>query len=404
MVIPLFVFIYFFLEALKGKYNNESTAIKNIYNLGKKCIQLSEEKQENCESEINNFGKYAFGVLFIKKSRIEREKHGDYIILENMVKRIKGELRLLINEKKDIFDKESRNNLLQKLDEMEFTRKFDYDDISSVLLMETCYKDIGISESDSIEKVLINIESLSEMNHTKGSCGYNIFKHGDYLDDFVSFNAFYHSFNNVFTTSSNALVEPWFNRYFPHALNYGSIGFIIGHEILHAFDNHDYKYIFGLDGEGELILTPESIENFEKKVECFVKQYGDQRESITKKNINGTLTLVENIPDNGGLKIVHRAYMKYLQSIGGEETKVPGFENFTSEQLFFISNGRTFCEHKSKGYLEYQINNDSHTPADIRTNLALSNYKPFSNAFNCKLHSGMNPGNKCEVWKKEKQN
>uniref|UniRef100_A0A0N5BP65 Peptidase_M13 domain-containing protein n=1 Tax=Strongyloides papillosus TaxID=174720 RepID=A0A0N5BP65_STREA len=205
----------------------------------------------------------------MKKSRIESEKRGEYVILEDMIKRIKGELRLLINEKKDIFDKESRNNLLKKLDEMEFTRKFDFLDTSSVLLMETCYKDIGISESDSIEKVLINIESLSKMNHTKGSCSYNIFEHGDYLGDFVFLNAFYHSFHNAFTTSSNVLVEPWFNRYFPNALNYGSIGFIIGHEILHAFDNHDYKYIFGLDGEGELILTPESIENFEKKVECF---------------------------------------------------------------------------------------------------------------------------------------
>uniref|UniRef100_A0A0N5B4X9 Peptidase_M13 domain-containing protein n=1 Tax=Strongyloides papillosus TaxID=174720 RepID=A0A0N5B4X9_STREA len=394
----------FVKEALKGKYNNESTAIKNIYNLGKKCIQLSEEKKENCESEIINFGKYAFGILFMKKSRIESEKRGDYIILEKMIKRIKEEFRLLIDEKKDIFDKESRNNLLQKLDEIEFTRKFDFNDISSVLLMETCYKDIGISENDRIEEVLKNIKSLSKMNHTFGSCGYNIFKYADYLGGFVFFNAFYNRYYNMITTSSNVLVEPWFSRYFSNALNYGSIGFIIGHEILHAFDSESYKYISRLDDKGELILTPKSIESFEKKVECFVKQYGNQKESKTMKNINGTLTLFENIADNGGIKISHRAYMKYLQSIGGEETKVPGFENFTSEQLFFISNGRSFCEHVSKDKLEKHINTDPHTPAEIRTNLALSNYRPFSDAFNCKLHSGMNPGDKCEVWRNQKEN
>uniref|UniRef100_A0A0K0FBQ3 Phosphate-regulating neutral endopeptidase (inferred by orthology to a human protein) n=1 Tax=Strongyloides venezuelensis TaxID=75913 RepID=A0A0K0FBQ3_STRVS len=380
----------FIIDAVKGKYNNESAAINNIYNLRKKCSKFSEKKKENCESEIRNFGIYAFGILFLKKNGINTEKHGDYIILEYMIKKMKEEFRLLIDERENIFDKDSRNNLLQKLNEMEFSRIFDFNDVSSVLLMETCYKDLGISESDSIEEVLRIIESLSKMNHTHGSCGYNIFNYKDYLGDFVYFNAFYYYYHNTFTTSSNALVEPWFSRYFPHSINYGSIGFFIGHEILHAFDSESYKFIFGLDGKGELILTPKSIENFEKKVECFVKQYGDQKES------NGTLTLSENIPDNGGLKIAHRAYMKYLQSIGGEEPKVPGFENFTSEQLFFIGNGRTFCEHISKEHLEKQINSDPHTPSEIRTNLALSNYKPFSNAFNCKLHSRMNPEHKCE--------
>uniref|UniRef100_A0A0K0FGX5 Phosphate-regulating neutral endopeptidase (inferred by orthology to a human protein) n=1 Tax=Strongyloides venezuelensis TaxID=75913 RepID=A0A0K0FGX5_STRVS len=391
---------YKFSYAVKGKYNNESTAINNIYNLRKKCSKFSEKKKENCESEIRNFGKYAFGILFLKKNGINTEKHDDYIILKYMIKEMKEEFRLLIDERENIFDKDSRNNLLQKLNEIEFTRKFDYNDVSSVLLMETCYKDIGISESDSIEEVLKNIGSLSKINHTHGSCGYNIFKYTDYLYDFVHFNAFFHYSHNMFTTSSNALVEPWFSRYFPQAINYGSIGFIIRHEILHAFDSESYKFIFGLDGKGELILTPKSIENFEQKVECFVKQYGDQKESKTMKNINGTLTLSENIPDNGGLKIAHRAYMKYLQSIGGEEPKVPGFEDFTSEQLFFIGNGRTFCEHISKEHLEKQINSDPHTPSEIRANLALSNYKPFSNTFNCKLHNRTNPEHKCEVWKK----
>uniref|UniRef100_A0A0N5BQW1 Peptidase_M13 domain-containing protein n=1 Tax=Strongyloides papillosus TaxID=174720 RepID=A0A0N5BQW1_STREA len=283
-----------------------------------------------------------------------------------MIKRIKGEFRSLIDEKENIFDKESRDNLLKKLDEMEFTRKLDIIDFSSVLLMETCYKDIGISESDSIEEVLKNIEAKSKMNHTYGSCSYNIFQPEKYLYGFVLFNAFYFPVLNVFGTSSNALVEPWFDRYFLHALNYGGIGVTIGHEILHAFDNNHYKHIYGRDKKGQLILTHKSIENFEKKVECFVKQYSDQKESITMKNINGSLTLYENIADNGGLKIAHRAYMKYLQSIGGEELKVSGFENFTSEQLFFISNGRTSCEHKSKDQLEKQIYTDPHAPEEIR--------------------------------------
>uniref|UniRef100_A0A0K0FBQ0 Peptidase_M13 domain-containing protein n=1 Tax=Strongyloides venezuelensis TaxID=75913 RepID=A0A0K0FBQ0_STRVS len=149
---------------------------------------------------------------------------------------------------------------------MEFSRIFDFNDVSSVLLLETCYKDLGISESDSIEEVLRIIESLSKINHTHGSCGYNIFKNNEYIGDFVHSNAFYYSMLNLFSISSNSLAEPLFDRYFLHALNYGGIGVTFGHEIVHGFDNDHYKHIYGLDEKGELTLTPKSIENFEKNL------------------------------------------------------------------------------------------------------------------------------------------
>uniref|UniRef100_A0A0K0FBQ1 Fam-d protein n=1 Tax=Strongyloides venezuelensis TaxID=75913 RepID=A0A0K0FBQ1_STRVS len=96
---------YKFSYAVKGKYNNESTAINNIYNLRMKCVQLSEEKKKKCEYEIIKFGIYAFGILFSKKSKIDREKHAIYVIIEDTINRIKEEFRLLINEKENIFDK-----------------------------------------------------------------------------------------------------------------------------------------------------------------------------------------------------------------------------------------------------------------------------------------------------------
>uniref|UniRef100_A0A0N5BPK6 Peptidase_M13 domain-containing protein n=1 Tax=Strongyloides papillosus TaxID=174720 RepID=A0A0N5BPK6_STREA len=399
-----FVFIYLLSESMEGKYNNESSAIKKIYNLRNKCMELSGQVKENCIIEIESFGKYAFTSLFIKKSKADSKKQDDYKIVEDIFKRIKEEFKLLIDEIENIFDKESRDNLLQKLNEIEFKKKIDYHDTYSNLLMETCYKNIGISENESIEEALKNIESLSKINHTIGSCGRKIFQPHEYVLDYAHKNIQYHFNFNKLRISHNALEEPWFNRYFPQSLNFGNIGSVIANGILNAFNSDHYKYIYGLDEKGKLILTSESIKNFENKSDCFVKQYGAQIEKITGRNVNGSLTLAENIADNGGLKIAHRAYMKYLQSIGGEEAKVPGFEELTSEQLFFISFGRTFCEHKSKSSLEDQINKDVNAPGEIRTIITLSNYKPFSNAFKCKLNTTMNPVDKCEVWKSQKQN
>uniref|UniRef100_A0A0N5B8Y6 Peptidase_M13 domain-containing protein n=1 Tax=Strongyloides papillosus TaxID=174720 RepID=A0A0N5B8Y6_STREA len=387
-------------EFFDGKLNNESIAIKNIYNLMKKCIQFTNNKRKECRKKIFQFGNYALGSLFVKKNKIDAEKHGDYIIIENMVKRFKKEFELLIDEKKDMFDKESRDNLLKKLFEIKFTKKFDIDETHSVLLMEKCYESIGISENVSIEKVLEIIEKSSKVNHIEISCGYKIFKPFDFLENAIRKSALYFFEYNKFSISASALKEHWFSRYFPHALNYGGIGFAIAHKILNAFDSNHYKYIYGIEGSGKLIVTPESIKNVDKKIDCFIKQYNMQKESITNKNVSGILTLAENIADNGGLKIAHRAYMKYLQSIGGKEPKVPGFEDFTSEQLFFISFGRTFCEDSSKSYIEEQLKS-VRAPSEIRINVALSNYKPFSNAFKCELNSKMNPEDKCELWKKQ---
>uniref|UniRef100_A0A0N5BZV1 Peptidase_M13 domain-containing protein n=1 Tax=Strongyloides papillosus TaxID=174720 RepID=A0A0N5BZV1_STREA len=380
------VFDNFIKEFFAGKLNDESIAIKKIYNIRKKCEQLSVSERNKCEDKILTFAVYAL------------KRNTANIILDDMIKRFKEEFELLIDEKKDIFDKESRDNLLKKLFEIEFTRNFDKDDTTSVLLMEKCYEEVGISENDSIEQILKKIKSLSKKNHTEYSCDDKMFNVYGYLTSAIHKNALYHAILNKLSISASALNEHWYSRYFPNALNYGGIGFVIAHEILHAFDNQNYKLVYGADEKGKLIVTPGSIENFEKKLDCFVKQYDIQKESVTNKNVNGLLTLTENIADNGGLKIAHRAYMKYLQSIGGEEPKVNGFENFTSEQLFFISFGRTFCEHKSKFYKEKEMVDD-HTPSEIRINVALSNYKPFTNAFKCELNSKMNPEDKCELWK-----
>lgn len=46
----------------------------------------------------------------------------------------------------------------------------------------------------------------------------------------------------------------------------------------------------------------------------------------------------ENIADNGGLREAFHAYQLYKDSFGSEP-KLPGFEDYTHEQLLFISFG-----------------------------------------------------------------
>lgn len=45
-----------------------------------------------------------------------------------------------------------------------------------------------------------------------------------------------------------------------------------------------------------------------------------------------------------------------------------------------------------------KIKNDEHSPAMFRVLGTMSNLKEFSEDFDCKVGSNMNPEKKCEVW------
>lgn len=59
---------------------------------------------------------------------------------------------------------------------------------------------------------------------------------------------------------------------------------------------------------------------------------------FTLFKINGERTLGENIADNGGLREAYYAYQMYVKKFG-KEKPLAGFEEYTHEQLFFMSYG-----------------------------------------------------------------
>uniref|UniRef100_A0A0N5BGY6 Peptidase_M13 domain-containing protein n=1 Tax=Strongyloides papillosus TaxID=174720 RepID=A0A0N5BGY6_STREA len=305
-----------------------------------------------------------------------------------MIVRIKEELKLLIDEKKDIFDEETRKHFLHKLTTMKFKKNFDHYDLSNIKAMDSCYENVDfIFKYNNPKNAIKTIKKIRERSFRHDDdlnyCRGKIFQTNKYLDDFIYSNAFYNSTGNYFSINSDYLNEPSFSKNFPMSLNYGYLGVTIAHEMLHAFDSENYNRTLYDDYESIFNVTQISVENSKEKSKCFVRQYGMQKESITNKNINGLRTLNENIADNGELKIAHRAYIKYLQSIDNIDLIVNGLGIYTKEQLFFISYGKKRCEYRSKDKLEIQIYTSKYGPSEICTHIALSNYKPFSDAFNC---------------------
>ena len=86
-------------------------------------------------------------------------------------------------------------------------------------------------------------------------------------------------------------------------MNYGAIGGVIGHEMGHGFDDQGAKS----DARGVLRTwwAPADEDAFKKLVDRLATQY-DGYEALPGLNLNGRLTLGENIGDLGGLTVALR--------------------------------------------------------------------------------------------------
>ncbi|GBO14797.1 Neprilysin-11, partial [Araneus ventricosus] len=119
------------------------------------------------------------------------------------------------------------------------------------------------------------------------------------MNSVLTANAFYLPNRNTIILPIGLLQDTFFSSGRPNYINYGSLGTILGHEYTHAFDNAGSLY--DEDGNYRKWWTKQSWENFHNKTKCFENQYNEYYEPKVDSLINGTITLGENIADNGGL-------------------------------------------------------------------------------------------------------
>ncbi|XP_065358799.1 endothelin-converting enzyme 2 [Calliphora vicina] len=208
-------------------------------------------------------------------------------------------------------------------------------------------------------------------------------------------NAFHTFQANAITIPIAILQYPFYDLGL-EALNYGSIGTILGHELTHGFDDNGRMF----DKNGNMVQwwSNETINEYINRTECFIEQYSHYYLPDIEEYIDGELTLGENIADNGGMREAFYAYRLFVKENGREKTKLPGLEHFTHEQLFFISFGNLWCETYTPTASRYAVE-DSHCPGKIRLKGVLSNSDEFAKTFNCPRGSGMNPTEpKCRIW------
>jgi putative endopeptidase len=187
-------------------------------------------------------------------------------------------------------------------------------------------------------------------------------------------NAYYDPQKNEIVFPAAILQRPFFDPRADDAVNYGSIGAVIGHEISHGFDDQGSQF----DAHGNLRdwFTGEDHARFAAKTAAIARQYGAY-EPVPGYHINSALTLGEDIADNAGLAVAYRAYRL---SLGNDAA--PVIDGLTGEQRFYMGWAQAWQAKVRENTAILRIKADPHSPPRFRILGTVVNQPGFYTAFN----------------------
>jgi endothelin-converting enzyme/putative endopeptidase len=176
-------------------------------------------------------------------------------------------------------------------------------------------------------------------------------------------------------------------------VNYGAIGFVVGHELTHGFDDEGRKF----DAAGNLSdwWTEATAAEFDRRAACVDRQYAGYV-AVDDVRLDGKLTLGENIADLGGLEL---SWAAYHASRAGKPPE-PLVGSHGPEQQFFLAAAQVWCEKIRPERARLMARTDPHSPGRWRVNGTMANVPAFAQAFQCREGSRMwrPKAERCEVW------
>ena len=205
-------------------------------------------------------------------------------------------------------------------------------------------------------------------------------------------NAYYNATGNEIVFPAAQLLPPYFDADADDALNYGAIGSVIGHEMLHGFDDEGSQF----DAGGNLAdwWSKGDRTTFDARATKLAEQFSAYV-PIDDLHIDGRLSLGENIADLGGLLVAWDAFK--LTAQGKSDAKIDGL---TPDQRFFLAFAQTWRTAQRPAQLRLQLQADEHAPAKFRVNGALSNTPAFAHTFACKSSDALvrGAGQIVDIW------
>jgi putative endopeptidase len=207
-------------------------------------------------------------------------------------------------------------------------------------------------------------------------------------------NAYYNPLMNEIVFPAAILQPPFFNLSADIAANYGGIGSVIGHEIVHGFDDQGSKY----DGHGNMVDW--WVESDRAAFEVLAGKLIDQFDRLSPTetpdiHVNGAFTVGENIGDLSGLEIAYKAYKIALKG-----AEAPVIDGWSGDQRFFLSYAQAWRAKLRPEEIRRRIATDPHSPDIFRCNQIVRNLEQFYSAFGVVEGDGMwmAPSERVRIW------
>ncbi len=311
-----------------------------------------------------------FGKIYVEEHFSEQSKQD----VEAMISRIIDEYETIINRQEWMSDA-TKQKAIRKLETMAVKSGYPDEWPESMEMMQVT----PVSEGGSLlSNMLVNMQVTIEDSLQK-------------LDGEVdrslwgmtpqTINAYYDPSNNEIVFPAAILQPPFYNPEADDAVNIGAIGFVIAHEISHAFDANGSKYDeYGNYNEW---WTEEETQKYNELSQSIIDYYNNYE--VMGVHVNGSLTLSENIADLGAMTCV--------TSIIGDNKKSL---DQAFGQLAYI-----WASVETAGYQLYLLNNDTHSPNKLRVNAVMSSCDAFYDVYDIAETDGMYvaPQNRVGIWK-----
>uniref|UniRef100_A0A1I8PI19 Peptidase M13 C-terminal domain-containing protein n=1 Tax=Stomoxys calcitrans TaxID=35570 RepID=A0A1I8PI19_STOCA len=375
-------------------------SMKFIYDLDPHLKDVKLQK-EYCTSMMRNVMIYLFDHVYMKINSNQRA----FDEVNNMIDELKPNLRTILEEA-DWLDDSTREEALWKESTMgKVIGRYEDSEVIQRLIGEM--KNLQFIEG-SFEANNLNLKKFQQSTDRYNGLHHDEINNGTkplQLLVGMQANAFYYNSDNSMYVMAGVLNPPMFHKDWPNSLKYGTLGYLVGHELTHAFDTVGARYDHS--GSENYWWSEESGQQFKEHAQCFVDYFDRYYIPEIGRNINGNLTRDENIADAGGLRLALMAYHHFREKQAADydsfpyanesEERMPGLD-LSPEQLFFLGTAQVWCSAYEEAHYWKGLSDD-HTIDKYRVLGMLSNNADFANAYNCPLGSAMNPTEeKCAIW------
>ena len=305
--------IYGFTKVISG--------IQNLPSREKQCVRAIDQ------TELG----FAMGHIYVAQHFSEAEKNSTQLLVAEILATFASRLHDV-----EWLDSVTRERALEKLKKI--TPKLGYPDKWPQYDAVRLYSERHFENVRTLTRYSNEIEARRVNQPTDRSL-WNMIPQ--------TVNAYYDASTNEIVFPAAIFQAPFYNIEAPYAMNYGGIGSVIGHELHHAFDDEGRRF----DGDGKLAPWWETrvLVLFEQATACVARLYSNftiiLREFNQTLNLNGNLTLGENLADMGGLTIAFEAYSNKKavdRDLYASEANVKYvFDGLSSDQLYFVATGNS---------------------------------------------------------------